>query len=288
MQQRIRSEALCVLINEAGAEVCSVTNNHGLEYLWQANPEVWPRHAPVLFPIVGRLKANTIRFNNTLYELGQHGFARDMAFVLLEKQANSCSFELHSTDKSKRNYPFDFKFQISYTLQGSTLSCQYTVINPGQEPLFFSVGAHPGFRCPLLPQESFEDYYLEFEQDRLYYTELNDGLRTDIRQTLQLNNKRLFLSSALFDRDALVFENSQVNRMSLCSSKSAHKITLHCEDWPYFGVWAKKDCREFVCLEPWYGVADHVEHNGHLPHKQGIIQLDADREFNCGFTIHFT
>ena len=285
MQTLLNSSRLKVTINHFGAEVCSIKNNAGIEFMWQAHKDVWPRHAPVLFPIVGRLKDNSYTFNNTQYQLSQHGFARDKNFELVERTENSCVFQLVADDGSKKNYPFGFVFQIHYRVEESTLITTYKVINPSAGEIFFSVGAHPGFNCPLLPGETFEDYYLEFEDKTYDITQLSEGLRTPIKTKLALENNKLFLSARLFDNDALVFENGQINTVSLCSVRSAHRITLACKNWPYFGIWAKKGNTNFICLEPWHGIAGRAEGSAELKDKDGIVQLGAKQDFSCSFSI---
>jgi len=287
MQFKIQSSTLKATFNSIGAELCSVKNNNGVEFIWQANKSVWARHAPVLFPIVGKLKDNFFNYDNQKHELPQHGFARDMNFELLEGSSESCTFQLQSNDKTKQIFPFDFVFQINYQLVDNKLITSYKVNNPSYKPLFFSVGAHPGFNCPLLPNETFSDYYLEFEKSNYNLTQLDNGLRLDVKNTLNLPNKKLFLSKELFHKDALVFENNQINKVSLCSSKSDHKITIENEGWPYFGIWSKNENQQFVCLEPWHGIADKANGLNEFIKKDGIIELAPYAEFNCSFSLFF-
>lgn len=285
MQHSLSSGSLKISVSSLGAELTSLASSSGLEYLWQADKEVWPRHAPVLFPIVGRLKGNAYTFNNVAYALSQHGFARDHEFALADSSNSHCTFELNASAETKKIFPFDFSFRITYRLEENRLSCSYEVANPAQDPLFFSVGAHPGFNCPLLPGEKFDEYYMEFEREELYYTALDNGLLTDQKKRLVLENKRLYLSAGLFDQDALVFENGQINRISLCCSRSEHKVSMECNNWPYFGIWAKKGVERFVCLEPWYGIADHWQSESTLLQKKGILRLEAGQHFNCSFSV---
>lgn len=287
MQKQLESAHLKVIINSFGAELCSVKNNNSVEFIWQANKEVWARHAPVLFPIVGKLKENFFVYENTKHELSQHGFARDMDFELIEDSSNSCTFELTSIPETLKKFPFDFVFQINYLLQENKLITNYKVINPSHKSLLFCVGAHPGFNCPLLPNESFNDYYLEFEKNTYKLTELDNGLRTDVKKNLILTDNKLFLNKDVFSKDALVFENNQINKISLCSVKSDRKITLESKDWPYFGIWSKTGNAEFVCLEPWYGIADESKTNNELIKKEGMIELAPNAEFNCSFSLIF-
>ena len=287
MQTKLRSNQLHVSINSFGAELSSVKNNNGIEFIWQADKDVWARHAPVLFPIVGKLKDNFFVYENRKYELSQHGFARDMDFKLIEALSDSCTHELTSSPETLEKFPFEFVFQINYFLHENKLITNYKVINPSSKALLFSVGAHPGFNCPLLPNESFNDYYLEFEKNTYELTELDNGLRTDAKSNLVLSDNKLFLNTDVFTKDALVFENGQINKVSLCSAKSEHKITLESRSWPYFGIWSKKGCDNFVCLEPWYGIADATTTNNELVKKDGIIELAPNTEFNCSFSIVF-
>ena len=288
MQCVLQSPELKVAINLGGAEICSVKNVSNLEFIWQGKPDVWARHAPVLFPIVGKLKDNFFIYQNTKYELPQHGFARDLEFELINATINTCVFELKHSPKTKVNFPFDFTFQIKYQVIENKVVTKYTIVNPSNEPIFFSVGAHPAFNCPLLPNEKFEDYYLEFEKEELWLTQLNNGLRLDKKEKISLNQNKLPISEALFNKDALVFENNQINKVSLCSSKSKHKVTLTSVNWPYFGIWSKKDCNQFVCLEPWQGIADKETSAGDLVFKDGIIELAPNTEFSCEFDMVFS
>jgi galactose mutarotase-like enzyme len=283
----LESEQLSICIEELGAELSSVKNQSGLEFLWQADKEIWPRHAPVLFPIVGKLKDDCFSFNDQFYTLTQHGFARDKNFKLIQHSDSDCIFELRSDAETKKNYPFDFIFQIHYQLSHQTLRTEYKVINPSSETIYFSVGAHPGFNCPLSNEESFEDYYLEFESSSYALTELNSGLRKETKHTLELDQHKLPLSLELFEKDALVFENYQINNLVLASNKSNHRITLQSENWPYFGIWTKKGVQKFICLEPWQGIADKENSSQNFVRKEGIIKLEAKKEFRCSFLITF-
>jgi galactose mutarotase-like enzyme len=283
----IKSEKLQVMVNEKGAEVSSVRNTSGLEYMWNGRPDTWPRHAPVLFPIVGKLAGDTFTVDGCKYEMGQHGFARDMAFEMLEKDVDHITFRLVSDDFTLNKFPYAFVLDIKYTLSDNKLTVEYKVENPADEPLFFSIGGHPGFACPLEKTEKFEDYYLLFEKKAYELTNLQNGLRNG-KRALKLENKMLPLSTELFDNDALVFEEGQINSIKLCTKHLGARITLECKDWPYFGIWTKKDCREFICLEPWYGITDNVLAKGEFTEKDGIHKLAAGAVFRKEYSITFS
>ena len=285
-EQQITNGKLTVSCKTAGAELTSILDASGTEYLWGAGT-AWPRHAPVLFPVVGRLKEDSYSVEGRQYRMTQHGIARDQEFRLTESDEKKLVYELKDGEESKKTYPFAFSLRISYELEDYELTVGYEVSNPGKEKMYFSIGAHPGFRCPLLPGEKFTDYCLRFEKYSILQTVLHGGLRGKETRLVPLDEKKLQLSETLFDNDALVFENSQINEISLLSKKSGRGVSIVCEGWPYFGVWSKKSNTEFICLEPWYGVADHVDSNQQFTDKEGMIALDPGRTFSCSFIMRF-
>ncbi len=280
----LKSEKLTVTINSAGAEICSIKNSDGIEFIWGGDPAIWGRHAPVLFPIVGRLKTGSYVFNQQSYQLGQHGFARDMAFLLDSSNESECTFSLSSNEDTKRTFPFDFHLKVKYHLSNARLLVNYEINNPSDETMYFSIGAHPGFNCPLLAGERFEDYYLEFDKDELMRTKLTGGLR-DGTEKLLLADKKLYLTKALFDNDALVFEGGQIEKVTLRSEKSPWAVILESRGWPYFGIWTKKGSTAFICLEPWHGITDSVFSSEDLEQKTGIMPLKPASTFSCDYTI---
>jgi galactose mutarotase-like enzyme len=287
MNVHLQSSMLSVTIKPLGAELCSVKNTKGTEYIWQAQKDIWPRHAPVLFPIVGKLKNDSYTYQDQSFKLPQHGFARDLPFHLISSDESACTFRLKATQASKRTYPFDFILDITYKLQQNRLETVYRVQNPSSGPIYFSIGAHPGFNCPLLAGESWEEYYLQFETKEPEQTLLQNGLLSGQKNKLQLPEGKLYLSAALFDKDALVFEKGQISSISLVSSASGARLSMHCPNWPNFGIWSKAGHKNFICLEPWQGIADEATNNGQLEHKKGIQTLAPQYTFTCSFTTIF-
>jgi galactose mutarotase-like enzyme len=228
----------------------------------------------VLFPIVGRLKDNRYRYQDTEYSLPQHGFARDKKFICVEQSSDALAFELTDDDETFAAFPFHFSLLIRYELREKTLRIGYTVFNPGNSPLYYSIGAHPGFRCPLEHGESIQDYTLAFDSvTPLHVSRLHNGLLTDDTYELPLQDHRLPLSDTLFDNDALVMLNRQIDAVKLISSKSGHGVQLSSAGWPCYGLWSKKGNSGFVCLEPWHGVTDSESSSGRLEEKAWIREL---------------
>lgn len=288
-QFELKNNSLTIKVNSFGAELCSVKSNETtIEYIWQADKNVWARYAPNLFPIVGKLKNGEFIYKDKVYQLPQHGFARDMEFECVSQAENVLVFELHSTAETLTKFPFDFIFQVQYELKENKVIVTYKVSNSSIANLFFSVGAHPAFNCPLQTSETFDDYQLEFpDKEKLVINTLNDGLLTDNTKVINLTNGTLQVDKELFNQDALVCINNQINDVILVSKKSKHGVSMKCTGWPYFGIWSKKDSDQFVCLEPWQGTADSDDTTGLFENKTGIIKLNSKEQFECSFEMSF-
>ncbi|HWY12807.1 MAG TPA: aldose 1-epimerase family protein [Bacteroidia bacterium] len=281
----ISNNSISISVNTSGAELISLKSNNN-ELLWQADKSVWPRYAPVLFPIVGKVKNNQITINNITYNLPQHGFARDKEFVLVEEKDNCLEFELTADEQTLAIYPFHFSLRIRYELEAIGIKIKYIVFNPAGEILPFSIGAHPGFNCKRVADESLEDFYLEFENKKeLVGEKLNDGLLSGESYSIKLNENKLPLNPDLFNNDALVFKNRQIEKVKLCSTKSKTQIIFNCKNWPYFGIWSKKGSDSFVCLEPWHGITDSLNAKGDFNNKEGIIKLEAYKAFETAYSF---
>ncbi|MEJ5960981.1 aldose 1-epimerase family protein [Pedobacter immunditicola] len=270
----LENENVKVSFVQKGAELKSLIHKPTKqEYMWAAEPEFWAKTSPVLFPIVGALKGNTYTYKNKNYTLGRHGFARDRIFDLQQISDGEVLFTLQDTADTWVNYPFKFNLGIRYHLSASSLSCTYEIFNPGTEELLFSIGGHPAFAVPLQEQEQYGDYYLQFNKDEaLQANKIVDNLIADETTTIALAEGRLALNHGLFYEDALVFKNLKSDRIALLNSKNIHGLGFSFKDFPYFGIWSARDA-DFVCLEPWCGIADGIYHDGLLENKEGIEKL---------------
>jgi galactose mutarotase-like enzyme len=286
MDHSLTSSDLIVGVKTLGAELCSIKGvSSGVEYVWQANPADWGRHAPILFPIVGKLKGDSYEYKGKTYHLPQHGFARDQPFSLIESTTSKLVFELTSNDKLKLVYPFDFSLSVTYELSANSLRISYAVKNPGTDPLLYSVGAHPAFRIPIHPKANRSDYEIIFEKEEAVAVHLIDGgLLSGKTEPLSLEQNRLAISDSLFAKDALVFKGLASKKLSLAKAGEAPFLNFYF-DAPYFGIWSKSATSQFVCLEPWNGIADSVNHNQALEKKEGIRSLASGATETFGFTV---
>lgn len=272
----IENEHLKVSFAKKGAEIQSIKRIHSnTEFMWSGNPDYWGKFSPVLFPIIGALKDDTYIYNNQEYHLPRHGFARDMDFEYEQISNHEIVFKLSHSDETLKVYPFQFVLSLRYKIMGATLCCTYEVENPANEPLLFSVGGHPAFAAPIDKQGNYTDYYLQFNNDtELTYHHIEANLITDKTTTIQLEEGKLPLKHELFYDDALVFKNLKSHKISLLNYKNYNGIEFSFANFPFFGIWAAKDA-DFVCLEPWCGIADGVNHNQNLAEKEGINTLEA-------------
>lgn len=286
MINTLENEFYKITVSALGAELNSVFSKKlNKELLWHADKSVWARNAPVLFPIVGKFKDNTYEYAGKEYHLPQHGFARDKEFKVIEKNADSILLELKQTEETYLMYPFHFDLRIHYELSGQLVKCAYTVINSGDKELYFSIGAHPGFICPMFPGEKLADYKIEFEEkEKSRRRLLNDGLFNGANETVFSEPKSFQLSQSLFDKDAIVFDDLKSTSLKLISEKYCLNFTWF--NMPYFGIWTKKGTEAFVCLEPWAGISDSLDSSGLLEEKEGIIKLAADKKYQCGFSFY--
>jgi galactose mutarotase-like enzyme len=284
---QISNEKLKATINPKGAELVSLYSiETKTEFIWDAKPEFWGKSSPVLFPIVGGLKNDTYIYEGKSYNLPRHGFARTMDFEVEKCLGESATFLLKNNAETESIYPFEFELRLIYSIVENSLELKYQVTNPSQQNIWFSLGAHPAFKCPIDPTLTYNDYYLEFNlEEDLEKWPLDDaGLVMSTPLLIEKNTRRLQLSKELFYEDALVFKNLKSNSITLKSDKNPKSLTFKFESFPYMGIWAAKNA-EFVCIEPWCGIADAVNTDQKLTNKEGIIKLEAGRQFERSFSM---
>lgn len=286
---QLKNEKLTIEVNKTGAELCKIASTKNkTDFLWDAKQNIWRSYAPNLFPIIGALKNNTYLFDGKAYQLPKHGLVRNNSNIQLHKQSeNKLIFELIANEETLKQYPFKFKFYTSYTLKDNTLAVTYKIKNIDSKTMYFSIGGHPAFKCPVFNNENYNDYSLVFdkiESAKRYMMDIERGLVTSETKSVFNDSHNLPLKHELFNEDALIFKDLESERISLKSKTHGEILSFQFEGFPYFGIWAKPN-GNFVCLEPWLGVADHVDTNQQLTDKEGIIALEAKSSFESEYTI---
>ena len=283
----LENEFLKVAIDPKGAQLSSFYNKEtGTEQLWQANPGIWPWHAPNLFPIVGQLTNDELLVDGKTYPMKRHGFARQSEFILLESDGIHAFFSLPNCEKTLEVYPYKFDFQVLYTLIDNALRVTYKLINRDRKTVYFSVGGHPAFNVPFHPGENYEDYYIEFETNENLETHLltADGVFSGETRPVPTPDKKLPLTRDMFAADALVFKNMTSRMVTIRSTKHNETLSVEFPHFNYLGLWAKPGA-DFVCIEPWLGCADSAGGKKDFKHKENIQQVVMGHVFEASFFI---
>ncbi|MBV9537412.1 MAG: aldose 1-epimerase family protein [Acidisphaera sp.] len=274
---------LLVEIGLDGAELRSLRDEAGNEYLWQALP-VWPRHAPVLFPIVGRLKDDTLHHAGKSYRLTQHGFARDRRFSVAESTASSCRLTLVDDAGTRALYPFAFRLELAYALGPDGLSQTFTVTNPGTEVLPASFGAHPAFRWPLREGIAKEAHALTFEHDeRALLPRLEGGLLLPPDRPSPVVDGVFALRPELFAGDAYVFM-APASHWVRFAAEGGPNVRVSWRGFRELGIWMRPG-GDFLCIEPWLGTASPVDFAGDILDKPGIAKIPPGGSVSASMTM---
>jgi galactose mutarotase-like enzyme len=271
----LTSADLTAEVNPLGAQLSTLRDRSGRDLLWNGDPSVWTGRAPLLFPIVGTLAGGSYRLDSEIYHLPRHGFARGTAFEVAATTAASATFRLKADEASFQVYPFRFELDVNFALDGPTLSVTASVRNMGEEDMPASFGYHPGFRWPLPYGRARSSHFIEFASDEpAPVRRLNaDGLLTPQRHPTPICDRRLVLADALFQDDAVIFDAIR-SRSVTYGAADAPRIRVSYPDAPYLGVWTKPGA-DFICIEPWHGIADPAGFSGDFRAKPGVFMVMA-------------
>ena len=280
---------LRVTINQSGAEVASIlSKENGQEYLWNADEKYWKRSSPVLFPIVGSVKNSSFKAEGEVWPMSQHGFARDMDFKMTKQpDGKFIIFTLESNEDTLKLYPYRFRLEIEYRLEGYKLSVKWRVTNTDDKDIYFQIGGHPAFMCPLNNKAAQSEYFLNFDTDKdLTYSLLSsNGLVESEGNVLSNDGGLVAIDEHMFDKDALIFEGSQVNKVSLVKPDGMSYLSVSF-DAPLFGLWSPAGKNApFVCIEPWYGRADKESFSGEISDREYMNKLAPEKVFEAEYAI---
>ncbi len=292
MNYVLYNDLLKVSICDLGAEIQSIKGvKSGTEYLWQGSDVYWKNRATVLFPICGRLHKGKYTYKGKEYEMVLHGFAKKSMFSIIEHNPNKLVLELKANDVTRVQYPFEFTLRLIYTLEGDRLTQTFYVKNDDDKDLIFTVGGHPGFNVPWKEGESYEDYYLEFANDKPQYNIYFDdeGLFNGRKELFPMKDGKIIpLSHDLFDNDALFLQDG-AKEVALKSKKNGASITVKFDDMTRVGLWKdNKTTAPFICIEPWCGIPASSGITDDLETKKEMTHLSPNKEFTASFSMTIT
>ncbi len=279
----IKNDCLKVEISPMGAEIKSVKDTSGNEFIWNADPDIWSGSAPILFPICGGLKDDKYVLDGKEYTLVKHGFARKSVFTVKDLKEDAVTFSLSDTPDTLKIYPFSFELEVYFELCKNKLNAQYRVINKSGKTMYYSIGAHEGYACP----EGIEEYDVIFPKEvDLDAYELEGVLLKNEPTSIAKNCKVLPLKKDYFAIDALVFKNLGIESVILKHRNSDKQITVEFPDHKYFLIWQKCGAK-YICIEPWRGFPDYENSDYDFVNKDGIMKIEAGKTDVSVHTMKF-
>lgn len=278
------------VIDSVGAQLISLKDTEGKEYIWQRDPKFWGRCSPLLFPIVGNVRDGKTIIEGKTYHIDKHGFCRDMDFTVTAQSGASAAFRIRDTPETKAVYPYSFCLSLKYSIKEGVLSMEYQVANTEDRPICYCLGAHPGFNCPMEEGTEFKDYVLEFETEETAAGMVYDLERSQFDPGRRIphlkNSRRLPLNRELFRNDAIYFDDLKSKRVALLNSKTGRGIELSFPGFETIAFWTPYPAEApFVCFEPWNGSAIYATEDDEFIHKNHIQWLKKGETKTYGLTI---
>lgn len=286
----IENEILKASVRAYGAELCSLVKKEtGEQYLWSGDAKYWTGISPLLFPVVGNFRDKQYRYQGKTYTMKQHGFAREKEFSLVSRTENELWLAIEDDPETYSQYPFRFRLEAGYRLEGNTLQVMWKVKNREDRVMYFSIGGHPALRCPLSGEPDKTKAYLGFEDDddTLDYLMVDPATNRvgDKVHSFHLEDGLHRITPGMFDYDALMFDNYQIKVAYLAGPDRKPYVRLHTQA-PVTAFWSpEKTDAPFVCFEPWYGVPDGVDFSGTLEERKWEQQAEPNGTFEAGYTL---
>ncbi len=289
MQYTLTCGGATAIVDTMGAELISYKAADGVERVWCGNPTYWALHAPVLFPVVGALKEGQIGIAGQKYSMNKHGFARTSDFEATEIGAASATFTLTPNDEIRAQYPSDFALIITHTITEDSLTTTYKVVNNGTEEMYFCLGGHSGFSCPMHESEQFADYSLVFDtpvaQKHPSITNALTLMEPGLTLPLDWDGVTLPLAYSLFDKDAFIFEDIDARSLSLLNTATGEGIAYTFHGFEHLGIWTPPAKNApFICIEPWHGLPTATAESGNIEDKPNVTCLGAGESYTAGYS----
>lgn len=290
MEFELKNYELTVGFRRQGGSLCSIRDKDGTEYLWQGDAAYWSGQAPVLFPICGSLRNGQARIGDgQVTQMPRHGIVRKKDFVCHKQDKGEIVFRIESGQEMEKQYPYPFRLDIRYILEGRQIVTEYTVTNLGNKEMPFQIGGHPGFNCPLFAGESYEDYQLVFSQEETCTVPApvtETGLIDMGNRTAFLRSQRVLpLSHELFAKDAIILDEIRSREVTLRGRKHKKGISLAFQDFPYLILWSSANSGPFIALEPWTGLSTCSDEGDIFEEKRNIQKAAPGEEKTYSFAI---
>ncbi len=286
MIHKINNNKVYISVDTMGAELRSLCDVHGLEYLWQGG-EKWNQQSPVIFPIVGKPKDFKYIYGGKEYEIANHGFAMTKEFKVAQKRSDKLVLRLREDEETYKSYPFMFTLDMCFELHDDSLTVRFIVTNNDEKDMPYSLGGHPGFRVPLESDEKFEDYYLLFDHiencPAPYLTRFMTAEPTEFIPVLE-NTDRWNLKHENFHRGVLVLEHLKSRGVKLLSSVSGRGLRMDFEDFDNLALWQQSDA-DYICLEPWTSPGSFSDPSGLIVKRKGMRILKPHETVDYKYTV---
>lgn len=290
MELQLKKGNMTAIVTDAGAELVSLIDGQGMEYIWCGDAAYWGGRNPVLFPIVGNLMNGQVKCKGETYYMGRHGFARNSVFEVSAHDDRFVEYRLVSSEPTKEMYPYEFDFRVRHTLHENGFTTAFVVKNTGDEVLPCCVGAHTAFRCPMKEGEQFTDYEIYFPEEETCHTRvLSDAgcIRSDLTLPMLEATHVLPLRYEPFaELDTLIFEDLKSKKVTLRHKTEGHGVTMEFEDFPLMAFWTNGGKQApYICIEPWHGCAAVVGESGDLEEKPYVMKLQPGEQKTLSYTV---
>lgn len=285
----LKNDYLTVQFQEVGGALSSIKDKDGVEYLWQGDATYWSGQAPVLFPNCGSVRDDKALFGQKVGQLPRHGLVRKKTFQAHPVNDHQVKFTIEDTPEMFEQYPYHFKLSILYTLKEKSIITEYIVENLSDEVMPYFIGGHPGFNCPLLADEAYEDYYLEFENEETCTVpkQFPDTGLLDVqdRTPFLQGQKTLDLDFKIFEKDAVTLDQLSSRSIRLKSKKHDKGIQLQFKDFPHLILWSTTNKGPFIALEPWSGLSTSLEESDQFDQKRDVSFVEPKQADQKSFVI---
>lgn len=291
MRFTLRNDVLTVEVEDTGAQLSSIRDTNGTEYLWQGDPAIWPRRAPLLFPIIARLKDGQYTLDGQTFHISNHGFCRDAPFTAQQDGDDRISFRLTDSAETREAYPFSFVLTVTYTLSGNRLTKSHRIENHSKVPMYYELGGHDGYRAPLSDGEKMDDYAIRIPNVNAIqpYGMDADNMITPKGRAFPLEKGRIPLKPSTFALDTIILDELSQSKAALVDGQNRTRVAVSFEGFPYLGIWTanKPFDTNYVCIEPWTSLPDATFVGRALTDKKGIRTLSPDAQEELSYSVEF-